>query len=204
MPTSYSYAGEDLVALELLGDTRGTYLDIGANHPTKANNTYLFYELGWSGVCVEPVPRLAVALARSRPRDLVLELAASDRDGRMTLHEPAGASGLATLCPGVAHDLERDHYRLASYEVEVRTLRSVAAEWRLGPPDLISLDVEGHERQVLDGTPFDAWRPRVLIIESTVPRTQVPSEASWEPPLLRLGYRLHAQVGINRIYSAIP
>jgi hypothetical protein len=84
MPTSYSYAGEDLVALELLGDGSGTYVDIGANHPTRANNTYLFYELGWSGVCLEPVPAAAAAPARSRPRDLFLNLAASDRDGRMT------------------------------------------------------------------------------------------------------------------------
>jgi hypothetical protein len=47
-----------------------TYLDIGAHHPTRLSNTYLFYKRGFQGVVVEPDPELMGAIRRVRPRDV--------------------------------------------------------------------------------------------------------------------------------------
>lgn len=49
---SYSQAGQDAFVHALLGD-QGTFLDIGASHPTELSNTYGLEQVGWTGVCVE-------------------------------------------------------------------------------------------------------------------------------------------------------
>ena len=69
----------------------------------------------------------------------------------MTLHVAGALSSLERdrMAPGA--ELER------VIEVPVRTLDDVLAEAQAPAPiDLLSLDVEGHELQVLDG--FDARR----------------------------------------------
>lgn len=43
----------------------GTFLDIGAWHPTKFSNTRALYERGWSGVLVEPSPGPFLTLLRA-------------------------------------------------------------------------------------------------------------------------------------------
>src|SRR5262245_33383940 len=75
---SYSQSGEDLIVSFLfqytLGISKPTYIDIGAAHPTRFNNTYLFYRRGASGVLVEPNVTLIPALTSTRPRDTVLNV----------------------------------------------------------------------------------------------------------------------------------
>ena len=49
----YSQAGQDLFALELFGK-KGTYIDIGAGHPTKGSNSYLLEVFNeWKGFSIE-------------------------------------------------------------------------------------------------------------------------------------------------------
>ena len=80
---SYSQTGEDII-IDLLRDAKKlqkfTYLDIGANHPVKYNNTYKFYEQGYKGVCIEPDPVLHKKLAAVRKRDTCLNIGISDAD----------------------------------------------------------------------------------------------------------------------------
>jgi len=52
---NFSQAGQDLFVLMITNfKTNGTFLDIGAAHPTKMSNTYLLEtEFNWSGTLVE-------------------------------------------------------------------------------------------------------------------------------------------------------
>jgi FkbM family methyltransferase len=197
---SYSGAGEEVIAYDLIQKACGTYVDVGANVPDRGSNTYLFYEQSWSGVCIEPIQALYKKLLQQRPRDRHLNVAASDHDGRMLFYECLEEHDLSTLSAEIAEDLRSSGYTVTPYEIPVRTLASLAIEYGIEPPDLLSIDVEGHERQVLTGTPFDVWRPKVIIVEATVPRTMIPSESSWEPILLGKGYRLHTMIHVNRLY----
>src|SRR5487761_2603734 len=70
--SSYSQCGEDLILQYLfmvLQIEKVSYLDLGAHHPTYLSNTYLFYESGGQGVCVEPDPSLFATFPKKRPRD---------------------------------------------------------------------------------------------------------------------------------------
>lgn len=58
----YSQTGEQAAILEALGydgeptSCRGRFLDIGAWNPVALSNTRALWELGWSGVFIEPSP----------------------------------------------------------------------------------------------------------------------------------------------------
>jgi len=48
---SYSQKGEDIILRRILGEKEvGFYIDIGAHHPKRFSNTYLFYKKGWRGI----------------------------------------------------------------------------------------------------------------------------------------------------------
>ncbi len=53
---SYSQHDEESHILRIVGDQPGRFLDIGAYNPTRFSNTRRLFELGWSGVMVEPAP----------------------------------------------------------------------------------------------------------------------------------------------------
>ncbi len=89
---------------------------------------------------------------------------------------------------------------MTTREVQVRTLRSVVDEFKIPEPDLLTIDVEGHELQVLSGCPFDVWKPTVILIESCKPCTPTPSYGVWEYILLDNGYVYYKTCGINRFY----
>ncbi len=68
---SFSQFGEDVAVFNLLGRQKnGIYVDIGAFHPKVFSNTYLFYKLGWRGICVEPNPEVWWKFWLVRPRDV--------------------------------------------------------------------------------------------------------------------------------------
>lgn len=62
---SYSQAGQDQFVYDLLGPN-GTFLDIGASHPTEMSNTYGLELMGWRGICVEIEHSLCELLRQHR------------------------------------------------------------------------------------------------------------------------------------------
>ena len=66
---NYSQAFQDLfVVSALAGKLQGTYLEVGANHPTFHNNTYLLHSVfGWSGISIEYDPSCYPEWPKLRP-----------------------------------------------------------------------------------------------------------------------------------------
>jgi len=52
----YSQNQEESYIVNYFGSKKGKFLDIGAWHPFEFSNTRKLYELGWSGIYVEPSP----------------------------------------------------------------------------------------------------------------------------------------------------
>jgi hypothetical protein len=86
-------------------------------------------------------------------------------------------------------------------EVPVWTLAQVVAEHVAGPVDFLKVDVEGFEREVLAGADWSTFRPRVVVIEATVPKSDEPAHDAWEPMLFEVGYRFALFDGLNRFYA---
>jgi len=168
---SYSQCGEDMILsflLHSIGIARPSYLDLGAHDPVRLNNTFLFYQRGARGVCVEANPDRAARLARRRPRDQCVHAAivpearptvnlhVTEDDVFSSLHDPAGNTPLALS--GMA--VER------VVEVPALTVAEIAERWLPRAPDLLSIDLEGMDLEVLKSIDLASWRPATICAET--------------------------------------
>jgi hypothetical protein len=82
---SYAQNQEDVIlhcALREVG--QGFYIDVGAQHPVVDSVTKLFYEQGWRGINIDPMPQWVSLLQADRPRDINLQMAAGAQRGQMS------------------------------------------------------------------------------------------------------------------------
>jgi FkbM family methyltransferase len=198
---SYAQNAEDVVLARLFTANTGRYVDAGAAYPMDNSVTKHFYDLGWSGINIEPVPKLADELRRERPRDTTLAVALGDHHGTTTLYVVADRVAWTTTDPTLAQAYH-DFHQLQVNEIQVQllTLANIL-DSHPGPVDFLKIDVEGSEHVVLTGMAFDRHRPRVVVVEATEPGFPTPVYDDWEPLLLAAGYRCALFDGLNRFYG---
>ena len=199
---SYAQNFEDVLLWRALGQAgTGFYIDVGAAHPDVDSVTRAFYERGWSGINVEPVPEAARRLRGARPRDITVQAALGSAPGRAVLHRVEG-TGLSTLSADIAACHREAGLAVEDLEVAVETLAAVCE--RHAPPDIhfLKVDVEGSERDVLAGADFARFRPWIVLVEATVPNSPVEDFAAWEDILVAARYRFVWFDGLNRFYVA--
>jgi FkbM family methyltransferase len=167
---SYAQHGEDILLRRFFPEeAAGFYVDIGANHPTIDSVTKHFYDCGWSGVNVEPVPHLHARLQEERPRDLNLNVGISNREEVLTFFEAPSVTGWSTFSGSLADVYRRRGLRLVERSIPVTTLASLFERYVSRPVDFLKIDVEGHERAVFEGIDWSRCRPRVLVVENSWP-----------------------------------
>ena len=138
----------------------GFFVEVGANEPRHGSQTWQFEQAGWNGVLVEPQPELAERLRAARRARIVAAACSS----------PANAGGKMTLFLSGPHSsLKRDLVVTGvvphgTIEVPARTLDDILVEAGAPTPiDFVSIDVEGHEVDVLSGFDLARWRPRLIL-----------------------------------------
>jgi FkbM family methyltransferase len=157
---------EQALVREFFGGARsGYFVEVGANRPRQESQTWHLEQLGWTGVLIEPQPNLADDLRHVRAARVFAVACSSPRNAgkRLRLHVAGALSSLdrERMAPGV--EPER------VIEVPVRTLDDILTEARAPVGfDLLSVDVEGHELEVLGGFDFARWRPRLVLLEDHV------------------------------------
>lgn len=200
---SYAQNNEDVLLWRALGHVKdGFYIDVGANDPVEHSVTKAFYDAGWRGVNVEPLPVHIAAFDAARPRDVNLAIAAGSADGELTLYDVPAMRGWASPEQAVAEAHRADGYDIAELKVPVRTLASVCAEYVTGDIHFLKIDVEGFEGEVIQGMDFARWRPWVLVIEATVPGSRETNHGTWDHLVTGQRYRFAWFDGLNRYYVA--
>lgn len=199
---SYAQNFEDVMLWRALHDVKaGFYIDVGANDPLEDSVSKAFYDAGWHGINIEPLPSHYAALAEARPRDINLNCAAGTRTDTLRIWE-CEVRGWATMDPAVAAAHEADGRYGSWSEVEVLPLAQICE--RYAPQDIhfLKIDVEGFEQQVLEGMDFRRYRPWIVLSEATRPNSQQESHLQWEPLLLETDYVFAYADGLNRFYVA--
>jgi len=163
------------------GDAKGFFIEVGANEPHERSQTWHLEQAGWTGILIEPQPDLADKLRAMRAATVFAVACSSpDNAGRkMPLHVAGPLSSLdrERMAPGATPE--------TVIEVPIRTLDSILEAGQAPAPfDFLSLDVEGHEIEVLRGFDFDRWRPRLILVEDHV------ADLSKHRFLTAAGYRL--------------
>ncbi|MFH5805192.1 FkbM family methyltransferase [Alienimonas sp. DA493] len=146
----------------------GLYVDVGAHHPVRFSNTKIFYDHGWRGVNIDPLPGSMDLFRRERPEDVNLEVGVAAERGELTYHlfdEPA----LNGFDPALSaeRDETTDFTLLETRSVPVVPLRDLLDE-HVGPErqiDFLSVDVEGLDAEVLKSNDWSRYRPRIVVAE---------------------------------------
>jgi FkbM family methyltransferase len=196
---SHAQIGEDILLMRALKSVQdGFYIDVGAYDPDADSVTKTFYERGWRGINIEPSPPLFARLQAARPRDVNVMAACSSNPGRMTFYVNDGEQ-LGTLEARFAHS----HGTSTEREVEVVSLQQVCAEHADADIHFLKVDVEGHEREVLEGMDFARFRPWIILVESVAPnRAYIPTFGEWEDLIVGADYLHVASDELNRYYVA--
>lgn len=163
------------------GDTKGYFVEVGANEPRVRSQTWHLEQAGWTGLLIEPQPDLARELRAMRlAKVFAVACSSPENAGRtLPLHVAGPLSSLdrASMAPGARLE--------AVIEVPIRTLDSVLDEAQAPARfDFLSIDVEGHEIDVLRGFDIARWQPRLILLEDHV------ADLSKHRYLTNAGYRI--------------
>lgn len=199
---SYAQNFEDVMLMRALADVReGVYVDVGAQHPVVDSVTKAFYDRGWHGINIDPMPQWFALLQQHRPRDVNLQLAVSASAGEVTLFG-IEETGLSTMDADVAQMHRSQGQRVVETRVQSRPLTDIVLEAGLETVHFLKIDVEGAEHLVLDGLDLERVRPWIVVVEATEPNSPKPRFEAWQPTLLRHRYELVYDDGLNRYYLA--
>ena len=182
---------EEKLVRDFFGGEVGYFVEVGANHPTEGSQTWHLEQSGWTGVLIEPQPDLAAFLTTSRKARVFAAACSSPANAgqSLPLHVDGARSGLDRdrMAPGAK----------AAYTIIVptRTLDSILEEAAAPVPiDLLSIDVEGHEIEVLSGFDVNRWQPLLILVEDHVGNLRT------HRSLTSCGYKLIRRIGNNGWY----
>lgn len=197
MTLTYAQRGEDTKLWSFFeGKSDGHYIDIGANDPVIDSVSKSFYDAGWRGINVEPLPYYYEPLQIHQPESANIRCAIGEEHDVKTLYFDTGRLGLSTLNERGAAELSLSH----TMQTPVWTLAYLCRAFAHWPIDWLKIDVEGWEFQVIKGGDWDRYRPSIVVVEATKPQTDIPNWSEWEPLLLDAGYEMIEFDGLNRWY----
>lgn len=172
---------EQRLIAEFFKGRRGYFVEVGANEPRLRSQTFHLEQAGWTGLLVEPQPELAERLRNERAAR-VFDCACSSPENfgqslPFFVAGPLSSLDRSGMAPGAAPE--------RTIMVPIRTLDDILVE--AGAPqkfEFLSIDVEGHEVEVLRGFTFERWRPQLILLEDHVP------DLSRHRYLRRAGYKI--------------
>lgn len=138
----------------------GTYLDIAAGQPIYASTTYFFdHCLGWRGLCVEANSLHHDKFPGTRSCELIPQCVGSEEGQTVQFHDDDGGSGI------VDENYANPNRQGNITTMTCTTVETILRERLISHIDFLSLDVEGHELDVLKGIDFRKIRIDIITVE---------------------------------------
>jgi FkbM family methyltransferase len=205
---SYSQGGEDLIIshiLKILKIEKPTYLDVGAFHPTHMNNTYLFYQKGSSGVCVEPDPYLYKKFRNKRKRDKCLNCGVGANSIKEADFYIISSKTLNTFSEKEARHMEKNTKQKIEkiIKIPLRNINEIIGENFKSRPNIVSIDVEGWDYEIIKTFNFEKYLPEIFCIE-TITYSETGEEKKIKEIMdfmISKNYFVYADTYINTIFA---
>lgn len=149
----------------------GTFCSIGENDGKTFSNVRRLVELGWKGVMIEPSPK-AFEKLKALYEDMrglyVYDYAICNYNGKAILNESSsllGRDDVGLVSTFNASEMSRFKSVVSYTPIEVKcyTWKTALNRWKIKQFDFISIDVEGHEMDILPD--IDLSFTKMLCIE---------------------------------------
>lgn len=163
---SYSQTGEDRIIQNLLGnDCNGFYVDVGCNHPQAYSNTFGFYVRGWKGLNIDANKQLIDKYHELRPRDISVCAIVSNEEKELTFTE-FNDSAVSSVSPIHVAEWQQHREIIKQTKLKAVPLSLILLEHQVPKKfNLLSIDVEGHDFEVLSSLDLNIYRPKLIVIE---------------------------------------
>lgn len=203
----FSQKGQDKFLNEEIfkNKTKGIFIEIGAHDGISFSNTYFFEKyLDWSGICVEPNPNIFEKLVKNR-QCYCEQLCISNSTGLKQFLKCTGY--MLEMYSGILDNfdprhLERIDNEIAFYGgkkeiilVNCIPLNDLFQKYNLSYVDLLSIDIEGGEKDAIKTIDFDKVTIEIIIIENNFDEHEV------RDFLLSKGYTYLKRIGKDDIYQ---
>ena len=142
-------------------------MEVGANDGIQQSNTHqLQVQKGWRGILIEPAPSAFEKCKVNRgPNNIYEQCVLSNPQNEGT--EIYGDFDGDLRASVDAKNWGINNCRLPNQKVVCRTLGSILNQHNVTDIDLMSIDVEGHEIDVINGMDFTYCKPKAIVIEVT-------------------------------------
>ena len=185
---------EDVILYHIFHDFEDIfYIDVGSNDPCWYSVTKFLYDTkNAHGINIEPLEEHATNTNIERQRDINLCLALGDTE---KIAEFNVLDGWSTFQKDLLNDVGWYEVR----PIKVTTLEKVCNQYVPEGQKIsfLKIDVEGSEKQVLQGADFRKYRPMIIIMESGPVGYRL-----WEDILTGSQYHFAFSYGVNRYYVA--
>ena len=163
--------GQDKKLNELLYKEKpfGVFVEFGAGDGDYNSNT-LFFEktLCWSGLLFEPMADEQKNHYNLRINSVSYNGAVCDREGTRKFTKVAwnGWSGFSdTFSAEHWAGIQRNRYKTEEVDMQCYLLNKELAKYNVATVDLLSVDVEGHELDILESLDYSAVDFQVILVE---------------------------------------
>ena len=165
---SFSQGGEDVILANLFSHkAKGFFVDIGAFHPYRLSNTFLFYRKGWNGINIDAAPGSMEPFNKLRPRDINIEAAISENKEQLTYYFLGKGNPMNTFSKDFLDKLGYKDKIEKVIDITTQRLDSILEKYASGKEiNFMSVDVEGLEISVLRSNNWDKFRPNVILLET--------------------------------------
>jgi len=203
----FSQSGQDAFVLAYFQNKRdGVFLDIGANDGKSLSNTYyLEKELGWTGICFEPIPDIFKRMDAVRS---CTKINAGIAD-KKSIEKFTFVDGPSHMLSGMTKDYDPRHKQRVQHEVatlggsikevdvQCLVLNDVLEELGIYHIDYLSMDTEGNEFAIIKTIDFDKFDITVMSIENNYNNVEQTNY------ILSKGYRLQGRLEADEIFTKI-
>jgi FkbM family methyltransferase len=185
----------------------GIYIELGALDGKLYSNTKFFQdELDWRGILIEPHPNKFKDMEKNRPNNFLFNNLVSNSEEELKfkyfVNGHAAVSGVENTLPQSHFDIYFDNEREKSLPqdsiyIKPKTLTEIIKQTKISHIDFLSLDVEGHEYEVLQSWDFSVPIDLVMI---EMLKDQTEKNEACRQLLLSHDYGFHSRYKHNEIF----
>jgi FkbM family methyltransferase len=182
----YSQCGQDAYIYDhFFKETpKGVFVDIGAHDGITFSNTKFFEELGWEGICIEPIPEVFEKLKKNRS-SICVQGCISNKSG---MGRFLRIKGHPEMLSGLIDYYDPNHLGRALTEVhsspenscevipvECFLLNDILEKNSYFHVDYLSLDTEGGELDILQSIDFEKFDIEIVEVENNFGESKIRS-----------------------------